>query len=95
MPLVSLSTVLWRERRLVDLIETGRHGRDELQFAELDRAVLVHGLTRDYALRADASLRELADRVPEPWRAVLGSHRDALIGVESGALPRSLVDFLR
>ncbi len=50
---------------------------DEIRSAELARAVEVEEVAPPLGLAGDASLGELADAAPEPWRELLHSHRDA------------------
>lgn len=66
-----------------------------LQVAELDRAIVVYGLTRELALERDVTLRELAASTPEPWPVVFDEHHDALTSAGESALPLSLAEFLR
>lgn len=95
MPLFDLSTILWRERRLLALMDKGASARFALQVAEVDRAIVVDGLTRELDLERDATLRELAAKSPEPWPVVFDEHLDALTSVGESALPLSLAEFLR
>jgi hypothetical protein len=55
-----------------------RAALEGLQDFEVLRAAEVDLLVRDYGLRADVSLRELAETAPEPWPTVLHDHREAL-----------------
>jgi hypothetical protein len=94
-PLFDLSTILWQERRLLQLMGKGASARFALHLAELDRAIVVDGLARDLDLDAGISLRELAATTPEPWPVVFDEHHDALTAVRGSALPLSLTEFLR
>jgi hypothetical protein len=94
-PVRKLSTILWHERRLVALVERGLASRTALHVIELDRAVVVDGLAKTFALGDDVTLRDLADRLPDPWPEVFDNHHSALAAADRDALPRSLADFLR
>lgn len=95
MPLYDLSTILWQERHLLQLMGKGASARFALHLAELDRAIVVDGLARDLDLDADVSLRELAATAPDPWPVVFDDHHDALASADASALPLSLAEFLR
>lgn len=51
---------------------------DQLQATELMRAAESDLLAQQYGLDADATLPELAARVPEPWQGILEDHHQAL-----------------
>jgi hypothetical protein len=87
-----LSTILWRERELVDV---GEPSQFALQAAELDRALLVMTLAQRLKLREDVSLRELAWHLPQPWDGVFEHHCEALASADPEVLPRSLAEFVR
>ena len=86
-----LSTILWRERELVDV---GDASQFALQAAELDRSLLVLTLAQRLKLREDVTLRELASSLPQPWDDVFEQHCDALASAAPEVLPRSLAEFV-
>lgn len=86
-----LSTILWRERELVDV---GDASHFALQAAELDRSLLVLTLAQRLKLREDITLRELASSLPEPWLGVFEQHCEALASAAPDVLPRSLAEFV-
>jgi hypothetical protein len=86
-----LSTILWRERELVDV---GDASQFALQAAELDRSLLVLTLTQRLQLDENVTLRELASTLPQPWDDVFEQHCDALASVDPEVLPRSLLEFV-
>jgi hypothetical protein len=49
--------------------------------AELMRAAEVNAVALDMGLAPDTSLRELADRAPDPWGDILRDHRDKFLEV--------------
>lgn len=53
----------------------------ELKHTELERAVVTTGAAAALGLDAGASLRELADAAPPPWRNLLAEHRAAFLGL--------------
>jgi hypothetical protein len=53
----------------------------EIKETELARSVEIESLGRDLGLRSNASLRDLAEAVDEPWRSVLLDHRAAFLTV--------------
>ncbi len=94
MSIDAVSEMLWRERRLLELLlfkleeeqmvlAAGRnrwlaHATRELEtvfeeinIAELERAVSVNAAARWLGLESGASLRELAAVAPEPWDRLL------------------------
>jgi len=77
-----LALVLWRERELLELLHE----------TELMRAVAAGEVAEGLGLALDASLQEITDHAPEPWRTILEAHQAALRA--SGTSPRSLGDFL-
>jgi hypothetical protein len=77
-----LALVLWRERELLELLHE----------TELMRAVVAGEVAEGLGLAVDASLAEIVDHAPEPWRTILEDHRAALLA--SGTSTRSLADFL-
>ena len=52
---------------------------EEIRQTELERAVEVSRLSVEYGLPSGASLRQLADAVPEPWHDMLLEHRQAFL----------------
>jgi hypothetical protein len=48
---------------------------DAIKQAELTRAIEVESLAGDLGLEPNASLRELAEAAPAPWRHILEEHR--------------------
>ena len=52
---------------------------DEIKRVEVTRAVQVEALAVSLGLPPTASLRELAERAPEPWNTALEDHRDAFV----------------
>ena len=52
---------------------------EELRQTELERAVEVARVADDFGLPEGASLRQLADAAPEPWRGMLTEHREAFL----------------
>ena len=52
---------------------------EEIRQTELERAVEVSRVAVDLGLSADASLRQLAEAAPEPWRGILAEHREAFL----------------
>ncbi len=95
MALWDLSTILWRERQLVNLLEQGASAGFALHAAELDRALVVHSLARTLDLDDDVTLRDLTASLPAPWPTVFDDHLAALEAAEAHCLPPSLADFLR
>jgi hypothetical protein len=77
-----LALFLWRERELLEL----------LRETALMRAVVAGEVAEGLGLAVDASLQEITDHAPEPWRTILEDHLAALRG--SGTSTRSLGDFL-
>ena len=59
-------------REIEDLLEA-------IKRAELARAMEVETLASDLGLPANASLRELADSAPAPWKHILEEHRTGFI----------------
>src|SRR5687767_1799822 len=53
----------------------------ELKHTELERAVATTGAAGGLGLSGDASLRELADAAPAPWRNLLTEHRSAFLAL--------------
>jgi RecB family endonuclease NucS len=97
-PLRTLSSILWLERRLaVRAAACGSAVADRfaLRAAELDRAVVVQSLIDVLDLDDDVTLRELAAELPPPWTEVFDDHHAALVARGPDVLPRSLVEFLR
>lgn len=104
MSIDALSEMLWRERRLLELLlfkleeeqlvlAAGRnrwlaHATRELEtvfeeinVAELERAVTLNSAARWLGLEPDATLQEMADAAPVPWNRLLLRHRDALVAL--------------
>lgn len=52
-----------------------------LRETELMRAVAADATAEELGLAANPSLAALAEAAPEPWRAILVEHRDALVSV--------------
>ena len=59
-------------REIEDLLEA-------IKRAELARAMEVESLAGDLGLPANASLRELAEAAPAPWKHILEEHRTGFI----------------
>src|SRR5687768_14505732 len=59
-------------REIEDVLEA-------IRSAELARAVEVESLAGDLGLPPNASLRELAEAAPAPWRHILDEHRAGFI----------------
>jgi hypothetical protein len=53
----------------------------EIKETELARAVEIESLGAELGLPPNASLRDLAAAVDEPWKSVLLEHRNAFLGV--------------
>jgi hypothetical protein len=49
--------------------------------AELLRAAEVDAVARELGLGRDTSLRELAERAPDPWNGILSEHREKFLEV--------------
>jgi hypothetical protein len=52
---------------------------EEIRQTELERAVEVSRVAIDLGLPSSASLRQLAEQAPEPWRGMLAEHRQAFL----------------
>lgn len=104
MGLREVSTILWRERHLLELLAfkldeeqlvlaagrtrwLARATREvelvleELRQTELERAVEVDRLAAGMGLPPGASLRQLSDAAPPPWRDMLLEHRAAFLAL--------------
>jgi hypothetical protein len=104
MTMEDLSSVLWRERELLELllfkveveqlVLAGGRTRwlpiaakeietvlEQIREIELFRAVEVDAVAEELGLEPNPSLRDIADRSPEPWRAIWLDHRDAFMTV--------------
>lgn len=104
MGLREVSSILWRERHLLELLlfkldeeqlvlAAGRTRwlaratrevemvLEEIRQTELERALEVSRITTDLRLPAGASLRQLAEAAPEPWREILVEHRQAFLSL--------------
>ena len=53
----------------------------ELKHVALERAVATTGIATALGLGSDASLRELAEAAPPPWRNLLADHRFAFLAL--------------
>jgi FlgN protein len=99
-----VSTILWRERQLLELLlfkleeeqlvlAAGRTRwlaratrevevvLEEIRQTELARAVEVDALAGELRLPPNASLRQLVEAAPAPWRELLEDHRRAFLGL--------------
>lgn len=54
---------------------------EEIRQTELERAVEVSRVAHDLGLPAGASLRQLADATPPPWKEMLVEHRQAFLSL--------------
>ncbi|MEW6476481.1 MAG: flagellar export chaperone FlgN [Actinomycetota bacterium] len=54
---------------------------EEIRQTELERAVEVSRVAVDLGLPSGASLRQLAETAPEPWRGMLVEHRQAFLSL--------------
>ena len=104
MTMEDLSSVLWRERELLELllfkveveqlVLAGGRTRwlpiaakeietvlEQIREIELFRAVEVDAVAEELGLEPNPSLRDIADRSREPWRAIWLDHRDAFMTV--------------
>jgi hypothetical protein len=54
---------------------------EQIREIELFRAVEVDAVAEELGLEPNPSLRDIADRSPEPWRAIWLDHRDAFMTV--------------
>ena len=54
---------------------------EEIRQTELERAVEVSRFAVELGLPSGASLRQLAETAPEPWREILAEHRQAFLSV--------------
>jgi hypothetical protein len=104
MTMEDLSSVLWRERELLELllfkveveqlVLAGGRTRwlpiaakeietvlEQIREIELFRAVEVDAVAEELGLEPNPSLRDIADRSSEPWRAIWLDHRDAFMTV--------------
>src|SRR5437764_13217632 len=52
---------------------------EEIRQTELERSVEVSRVALEFDLTSSASLRQLADAAPEPWRGMLTEHRQAFL----------------
>jgi len=52
---------------------------EEIQRAEVERALLVDALAAELGLPPGPSLRQLADAVDEPWKSVFAFHRQGFL----------------
>ena len=91
--------LLSREHRLLRKLAAGADDdvRRDLTMTTLLLAVHADELGRVLGLRPGPTLRELAERLDDPWCSELLAHRAALVdaGGGSSALPPAIVDFLR
>ncbi len=102
MALRELSTILWRERELMEAARRPAKASRKVRarrlaqpLAEVDRAVVVHGLAERLDLESDVSLRRLADELPKPWADLFKRHHAARTAYPLALIPRALADFLR
>ena len=93
MALSDVSNILWRERRLFELLlckleERQQHSRDtgeienvrgEIKHIGLERSVLVADASRALGGSGSPTLRELAGLTPSPWDGIFAEHRRALL----------------
>lgn len=52
---------------------------EEIQRAEMERAIEVDALAADLGLPPNPSLRQLTDAVDEPWKSVFAFHRQGFL----------------
>jgi FlgN protein len=116
MALEELSSLLWREHELLDLLLFKAEEKqylivankirwlprvareievilDQLRDLEVDRAAETEAIAAECGLRTGPSLRELADRVGEPWAGLLIRHHQNLLTIVTEI--RTLSDFNR
>jgi len=93
MALSDVSNILWRERRLLELLvckleEAQQHSREtgdvenvlgEIKHIGLERSMLVADASRELGASGSPTLRELADLTPSPWGGIFAEHRRALL----------------
>ena len=93
MALSDVSKILWRERRLLELLvcqldEARQHSREtgevddvlgEIKHIGLERSMLVADASRELGASGSPTLRELADLTPSPWGGIFAEHRRALL----------------
>lgn len=116
MALEDLSSLLWREHELLDLLLFKAEEKqyvivsnktrwlprvakeievilDQLRGLEVERAAETEAIAVEFGLTTGPSLRELADRVGEPWGELLIRHHQNLLTIVTEI--RTLSDFNR
>ena len=116
MALEDLSSLLWREHELLDLLLFKAEEKqyiivsnktrwlprvakeievilDHLRGLEVERAAETEAIAVEFGLTTGPSLRELADRVGEPWGELLIRHHQNLLTIVTEI--RTLSDFNR
>ncbi len=95
MALSDVSNILWRERRLLELLackleearqqshESGdvENVLGEIKHIGLERSMLVADASRELGASGSPTLRELADLTPSPWGGIFAEHRRALLAL--------------
>jgi len=56
---------------------------DQIHDAELGRAIEADDAARDFKIAPGSGLVALANAAPEPWKALLTSHREAFVALTS------------
>jgi hypothetical protein len=93
MALSDVSNILWRERRLLELLackleEARQHSHETgdvdkvlgvIKHIGLERSMLVADASRELGASGSPTLRELADLTPSPWGGIFAEHRRALL----------------
>ena len=92
MALSDVSNILWRERRLLELLlckleeqeltrPTGEveNVLGEIKHIGLERSVLVADASRALGVSGSPTLRELAGLTPSPWDGIFAEHRRAFL----------------
>lgn len=91
--LSELSSLLWREREVLDQLVRrlrlgGSIGTDSndvlasIASLEVHRAITTREVASEMGLAGEPTLQELVKKAPPEWAPVLASHRRALVGLQ-------------